>query len=211
MDSENSLELESNEIIQKQLVDKTSSDTTSSSMDTIDKLTFELLVNKSHYKKYLSKSNPEKFREHSIFYEKIRKYRNRIVAVVSDLTTDPELQINNEMNDGFNEFMRTCIRFFEMKDLETDSENKYNPNSNPNFESEDFDDSENILFGNIANTNTDYSYSSRNLPNLELECSESESTTKTTGKSWWGGEQVKKSTKYMKYTDNFDMRMFSNT
>jgi hypothetical protein len=90
--------------------------------------------------------------------------------------------------------------------LETDSENKYNPNSN--FESEDFDDSENILFGNIANNHT--YYGSRNLPDLELECSESTTKTKT-GKSLWGGEQVKKSMKNMKYTDNFDMRMFSNT
>jgi hypothetical protein len=170
----------------------------STSMDTIDRLTFELLVNKSHYKKYLSKSNPDKFREHSAFYEKIRKYKNRIVAVVSDLTMDPELQINNEMNDGFNDFMRTCIRFFEMKDLETDFENK------------DFDDdSENMLFGQIADTNTSTNnndYSSRNVPDLDVDSD----NTHSTSKSWWGGEQVKKISKNMKYSDNFDMRMFSN-
>lgn len=42
-------------------------------MDTVDKLTLELFTNKTNYRKYLSKSDPERFH---LLEEKERNIRN---------------------------------------------------------------------------------------------------------------------------------------
>jgi hypothetical protein len=82
----------------------------------IDKLTLELLINKNQYNKYLSKTDPHKYQEHQEHLTKIRKYKGRIMAMTSDLLDDPNCQINNEINEQMDVFVRCCIRYLEIQD-----------------------------------------------------------------------------------------------
>lgn len=105
----------------------------------IDKLTLELLTNKSQYKKYLSKADPEKYKSNQEHLEKISKYRGKILDVFSQLLDDPDKQITTGLNDDFDHFVKSCINHFEMKELE-----KYGNH----FEKEEEQEDDDILFGN---------------------------------------------------------------
>lgn len=100
----------------------------------IDKLTLELLINKSQYKKYLLQTNPTKFKEHREHLEKISKYRGKIRALFSDLLENPEKQITNQINEDFSHFVKTCIYYFEMKEIDDPESMKYPKDEDVLFE-----------------------------------------------------------------------------
>lgn len=108
----------------------------------IDKLTLELLTNKSQYKKYLSKADPEKYKSNQEHLEKVSKYRVKIMDVFSQLLDDPDKQITTSLNDDFDHFVKSCINHFEMKELE---------NHGNHFEKDEEDDD--IMFGNCDEKN----------------------------------------------------------
>ena len=86
--------------------------------DAINKMTLELLMNRSKYKKYVEKVDPSKHRENDNHLQKICKYKHRILHLTSDLLDDPELMITLDVGESFHGYMRTLIRYFEMKDME---------------------------------------------------------------------------------------------
>ena len=100
----------------------------------VDKVTLELLMNKNHYSRYLSQTDPKKHQEHLNHLEKIRKYRSKIINVTTDFLNNPEHQITTEVNEAFDHYVRTLIRHYECKEME-----------NP----EEFSKDEDTLFGNI--------------------------------------------------------------
>jgi hypothetical protein len=108
-------------------------------MESIDKITLELLTNKNQYNKYLSKEDPTKFREHQEYLEKIKKYRSKILHLSKQFLEDPEISFTLEMNEMFSIFSKTCIKYLEMKELEM--ENLYN--------SDRHEEEEETLFGKI--------------------------------------------------------------
>jgi hypothetical protein len=129
------------------------------SNESIDKLTLELLTNKSQYKKYLSQTNPEKYKQQQEHLDKIAKYRSKIHSMFSQLMENPEKQITTKINESFDHFVRTCMNHFEMKEL--DYKTSYEK------EVEEDDD---VLFGNCeSNSNSeneplmDTSYASGSL------------------------------------------------
>ena len=87
-------------------------------MDGIDKLTLELLMNKTNYNKYIEKTNPEKHKEQREFHQKIKKYGPQIQGLTRRFLENPDYQINLEMNTMLEEYARTFIKYLEMKDLE---------------------------------------------------------------------------------------------
>jgi hypothetical protein len=97
-----------------------------SSQSSIDKLTMELMMNKSHYKKYLLNRDPQKYQEVQEHTNKIRKYSNQLESLFAELLTDsmksnvPEKH-TRAVNDSFQEYIKTCIQHFEIKDLEQGS------------------------------------------------------------------------------------------
>jgi hypothetical protein len=91
-------------------------------MNNIDKLTLELLINKSQYKKYVQKNDPAKYSENQIYLGKIAKYRYKIEKMFSDLLENPEKQITTDINTDFTHFMKTCIQYFELKEMENTTE-----------------------------------------------------------------------------------------
>jgi hypothetical protein len=111
----------------------------SSANDHIDKLTLELLLNKNHYSKYLSKTDPEKYEKHKEYKAKLRKYSVDIIDITSRLIENPKEGISAEIEEGFNIYMKLLIRYFEMKEL--DNANEYN------HKEEEAD--EDMLFGAI--------------------------------------------------------------
>ena len=86
--------------------------------DPIDKITLEFLMNRSKYKKYIEKTDPHKYRENENHLQKIWKYRNRISKMTDDLLKNPEMMVTLDVSDCFHNYMRTLIRYFEMKDME---------------------------------------------------------------------------------------------
>ena len=176
-------------------LDNNNSDNSNLNNPDINKLTLELLINKNHYNKYLSKNNPIKYKEQQDYFDKIHKYRNKILDLTNDLIHDPKIQINNELNEVFHNYMRTCIRHFEMKEIEKKTEKKYNGDDN--------DDEDDILFNSVRNNEIVY------LADIdeENECTDNDKCTDNfdQNKSFWGKERVIKSK-----ISNYDIRMFSN-
>ena len=86
--------------------------------DPTDKMTLEFLMNRTQYKKYVSKIDPVKHRENEAHIQKIRKYRHRITELTCELLETPEKMVTLDVNDSFDGYVRTLIRYFEMKDME---------------------------------------------------------------------------------------------
>lgn len=87
-------------------------------MENIDKLTLELLMNKTNYNKYMEKTNPEKHKEQREFHQKIKKYAPQIQHLTRRFLENPDFQISLDINDMLEGYARTFIKYLEMKDLE---------------------------------------------------------------------------------------------
>jgi len=117
------------------------------SNESIDKLTLELLINKNQYNKYLSQTNPEKYKQHREHLDKISKYRGKIHSMFSQLMENPEKQITTKINESFDHFARTCMNHFEMKELDYQTSQE-----------EEVEDDDDVLFGKCessSNNETD--------------------------------------------------------
>ena len=86
--------------------------------DFVDKVTLELLMNKNHYNRYLSQTDPKKHQEHLNHLEKIRKYRSKIMNTTTEFLNNPDHQITTEVNEAFDHYVRTLIRHYECKEKE---------------------------------------------------------------------------------------------
>jgi len=93
--------------------------------DFVDKVTLELLMNKNHYNRYLSQTDPKKHQEHLNHLEKIRKYRSKIMNTTTDFLNNPEHQITTEVNDVFDHYVRTLIHHYECKEMENHEESNH--------------------------------------------------------------------------------------
>ena len=89
-------------------------------MNSIDKLTLELLINKSQYKKYVQKNDPSKYSENQVYLGKMERYRYKIEQMFSSLLENPDQQITTDINRDFTHFVKTCIQYFELKEITED-------------------------------------------------------------------------------------------
>ena len=103
-------------------------------MDDIDKLTLELLMNKTQYNKYLSIKDPSKYEELQEHQEKVAKYRDIIMQIADGYLDDHNKQNSTELDEAFSNYIKSCIRFIEMKQLEEE----------PKYEKEAEED---VMFG----------------------------------------------------------------
>ena len=97
---------------------------TTSKQSSIDRITMELMMNRSHYKKYLAKQDPHKYQETQEYIAKIKKYRLKITTLMSELFDDSvksnvSEKYTRDINDTFNEFLKTCVKHYEICELET--------------------------------------------------------------------------------------------
>lgn len=90
-------------------------------MDGIDKITLELLMNKQQYNKYLAIKDPSKYDEVQSYLNKIKKYKDIIMEITEEYVVNNNKQNTNELDEAFQQYSKSCIRFIEMKNLETDN------------------------------------------------------------------------------------------
>ena len=86
-------------------------------MNTIDKLTLELLMNRSLWSKTMEHNDPYKIEEQNIFKQKLKRYKIRILQMLTKYLENPELNINTEMDEIFEVYAKENIKYFEMNDL----------------------------------------------------------------------------------------------
>jgi hypothetical protein len=87
------------------------------SISEFDKLTLQMFSNKTHYKKYLAKTDPVKYSAQQEFIDKIAKNREKINAMFSVLLDSPEKQITTDINESFDQFVKACLNHFHMEKL----------------------------------------------------------------------------------------------
>jgi hypothetical protein len=124
----------------------------SSGRPDIDRITMELMMNKTHYSKYLAKTNPDRHKEFQSRIRKIQKYQEKIVDLTHELLDDsmktgvPEKH-TFDVNDTFDKYLQTCIQYFEMRELEQRPD--YVGHADADADDED------TLFGRIDNDTTE--------------------------------------------------------
>jgi hypothetical protein len=86
----------------------------------IDKLTLEMFMNNNYYTKYLSNSDPIKYQQYEEYRENIRIYKNLILELTEELMENPDKLIYNSsaLHEKFNEYMRACVKFMQMREFE---------------------------------------------------------------------------------------------
>jgi hypothetical protein len=89
----------------------------------IDKLTMELLLNKTHYAKYLSKTDPQKHSEYQEFLRKLSTYREDILTMTETLLCNPKKMYTNEVGQAFDNYVQTLIKYLEIEEMNKESEN----------------------------------------------------------------------------------------
>lgn len=107
----------------------------------IDKLTLELLLNKNHYSKYLSKNDPKKYDEFREFKAKLRKYSIDIVDITSQLIENPKKPFSTDIEDSFLTYVKSIFRHLELKKMEISGSQN--------------DDDDDVLFGNFDKPNSE--------------------------------------------------------
>ena len=106
----------------------------------IDKLTLEMFMNKKNYKKYIEKTDPNKFFQLQSKYADIKKYRGTILTITDDLLENPDNEISTEISEIFDAYTSTIIRYLKNKEIQ----HKFIQHSE--------DEIDDVLFGSIDET-----------------------------------------------------------
>ena len=117
-------------------------------MESIDRITLELMTNRAHYKKYIANTDPIKHQESQDYLRNLEKFRGRILIATQDYLSDPDTSFNLEVNEAFQQFTKTMIRYFEMKELEESGETRFKIHRE-DCEDEYDNEEDETLFGNI--------------------------------------------------------------
>lgn len=153
-------------------------------MESLDKITLELLINKNQYNKYLVKEDPKKYELHKKYLETIQKYKSKILKITKKFVENPEFSLNLEMNEMFEIYFKTFIRYFEMQEVELQ-----------NFYNDTKKEDEDIMFGKIdevenENESEDEEYENQQ-PKNDFKLDEALIFNKTMNSYW--GKNIKKS------------------
>ena len=123
-----------------------------------DKLTLELLTNRSQYKKCLSLVDPNKYIETQQHLDKYNRYYTEILKLTNELLDNPDKTVSREINDSFDNYIKGCVRHFELEEMKLLNENYNNKYTNDNYDDTD------VLFGNMNNNNSPETYENVVLP-----------------------------------------------
>lgn len=113
----------------------------------IDDITLQLISNKSQYNKYLNISNPGRNHELQEYYQSVKTHKNDILNILKDYMENPEDQISVDMNNALENFVRSCLKHFELKQAE--NSNAFYKNSDTYINNYHDDDDEDMLFGQM--------------------------------------------------------------
>ena len=138
----------------------------------VDKITMELLLNKNHYSKYLSKTDPAKYDEYREFKNKLQKYSEDIIDMTSQLIENPKMTINNDISENFDIYIKSVLRYLEMKEME---------------QRDEYVKDDDMMFPPNA---------MEQRPLLVKKHDDDQDNGEPTGHSFWGKHRVKKMSSY---------------
>jgi len=97
----------------------------------IDQINMDLLLNKTKYQKYLSKTDSQKFIELVQYREKCQDYKESILQISSMLLDEPsDNAVSKEVADSFAQYSKTAIRFLEIQEANKMAQQKYEEDAN---------------------------------------------------------------------------------
>ena len=115
-------------------------------MESIDKLSFELLTNRRQYRKYLDKIDPKKFEETIELKEKSDKYQSRIIQEIKDyLSYETPRSFNPEIDELLPILIRQFIKYFEVEDMEKKHKNRLKSRREWQMDGPDEEDAEDSM------------------------------------------------------------------
>jgi len=84
----------------------------------IDKLSMELLLNKTQYQKYLVKTDPQKYAEYQEFVDNCHRLRRPIVDITARLLDNPKRNTySQDVSEAFQKYAQTLIRYLDIKEM----------------------------------------------------------------------------------------------
>jgi hypothetical protein len=86
-------------------------------MNDVDKLTLELFTNKTQYRKYLAKNEPDLFQEQEMLYFKMRESKSEILNRIEERMTSPNTASGSTQE--LLEHLVSCI----LQEIETEKRN----------------------------------------------------------------------------------------
>jgi len=103
-------------------------------MDSMNRMTMELLLNKTHYAKYLAKTDSTKHAEFQQFVHNLHKFRDPMLDITQRLIRDPKsTTFSQDVLDSFQAYAQAVIRFLEIQEDNSDGEDELFPASMNGF------------------------------------------------------------------------------
>lgn len=121
--------------------DDNSVETTTENNEYINNITMNFLMNKSQHKKFISTEDPAQYEREQKHIRSLRKHKNEIMDLTRRLICEPDTQITTDVNESFNDYTRTLLRYLKMKEIE-----------NKGYDNNSDDD---MLFGNVDESDDD--------------------------------------------------------
>jgi hypothetical protein len=91
----------------------------------IDKLTMELLLNKTHYQKYLEKTDPQKHADYLEFTSQCNRLRRPILDMTSRLLKGTKhREYSQEVVQAFEKYAQIAIRYIEIQEIARTNEDE---------------------------------------------------------------------------------------
>jgi len=81
-------------------------------------VTLDCMMNKSQKNKYMAKTNPEQHNKEKKKNKLMEKYKIRILELTRKKLENFELEITNDVDESFDDYIKTLFRYFKMKDIE---------------------------------------------------------------------------------------------
>lgn len=108
-------------------------------MNSIDQLTLELFTNKTQYKKYLSKNEPENYKIMQEWYEKKELYSDQILKKTEELLSSSNYDEYSLLFDSFYKYVEQLLKVI-------DSEKELEHLEPEHLSDIEYEDDEDILF-----------------------------------------------------------------
>jgi hypothetical protein len=91
----------------------------------IDEITMKLLSNQTSYSKYLHKTDDSRYKEEQQFIEDCKTFKQDIQEVTNELCKCKQHNYGSDVNEAFNNYSRTLIRYLEVKKRSDEIQKEY--------------------------------------------------------------------------------------
>ena len=91
----------------------------------IDEITMKLLSNQTTYSKYLHKIDDSRYQEEQQFIEDCKTFKSDIQKITNELCKCKQHTYGSDVNEAFNNYARTLIRYLEVKQRSDELQKEY--------------------------------------------------------------------------------------